>query len=266
MRAFAVLLALCAGCVIGPRAMDHPMMQTGGGVPYEVRLSGPPVRSVSGELLAVTDTGVWLLVNQSPTWVPYTLAVNGAPPDTTRERLRLESRFPQGLNAEILRKLLNAYGQDSAVFLSIARAATAKYRDLSAAQADGYRPMGPVTPAMGQHWVHIGILSQGRLDPAQPAILEYSGSHLVGVAYAIPLTEGEPLPAAPVPPERWHMHRGTLTEEGLSGSHAGMAGDGSGDRVAVLHAWIWLANPAGTFESQNWILPLAEWAQRLSGG
>src|SRR5260370_4709861 len=28
-----------------------------------------------------------------------------------------------------------------------------------------------------------------------------------------------------------------------------------GERVAVLHAWVWTPNPAGPFEAQNWALP-----------
>lgn len=31
----------------------------------------------------------------------------------------------------------------------------------------------------------------------------------------------------------------------------------AGTRVAVLHAWIWLDNPAGVFARDNWALPFA---------
>ena len=81
---------------------------------------------------------------------------------------------------------------------------------------------------------------------------------LVGVAYAVPLGPGEVPPDAPVSASGWHTHQGTLDDEGLNGRHAGMD-MGRGDRVAVLHAWVWLPNPAGTFEAQNWLLPLATW-------
>lgn len=153
-------------------------------------------------------------------------------------------------------------------FLDSARAATAKYRDVSRALADGYRPVGPGTPGMGQHWVNIGLLIGGKVDPAAPAILEYADADgdstpaLIGVAYAVLLSGDERPPDTPVPASWWHAHRGTLDAEGLSGSHAGMD-MGGGDRVAVLHAWLWLPNPAGTFEAENWMLPLATWVRGL---
>ena len=158
-------------------------------------------------------------------------------------------------------------GQDDSArtrFLEDARLGTAKYRDPSRALADGYRPMGPETPAMGQHWVHLGILVADRVDPAAPAILEYATvkgvPELVGIAFAVPLDSTESPPDTPLPAAFWHTHRGTLADEGLSGSHAGMS-MGRGERVAVLHAWVWLPNPAGTFEAENWLLPLAIWVR-----
>lgn len=158
--------------------------------------------------------------------------------------------------------------QDSAQarFLAVARGATARYRDVSQALADGYRPVGPGTPAMGQHWVNVGILIDGKVDPATPAILEYatpdggSPPMLVGVAYAMLLSGRDEPPDAPVPATWWHAHRGTLDAEALSASHSGMD-MGDGDRVAVLHAWLWLPNPAGDYEAENWILPLASWVR-----
>ena len=42
---------------------------------------------------------------------------------------------------------------------------------------------------MGQHWVQVTLLIGGRVDPANPQILEYASigdrKVLVGVAYAI---------------------------------------------------------------------------------
>ncbi|HZH40859.1 MAG TPA: hypothetical protein VFD85_07600 [Gemmatimonadales bacterium] len=151
-------------------------------------------------------------------------------------------------------------------FLDSTRLATARYRDVAQAMADGYRPMGPESPAMGQHWVQIGLVIGGKVDPREPAILEYATSEgasaptLVGVAYAVPLASGETPPDTPVPASWWHTHHGTLDDEGLNGSHTGMDMSGD-DRVAVLHAWVWLANPAGAFEAENWLLPLATWVR-----
>ncbi len=146
----------------------------------------------------------------------------------------------------------------TAAFLTRARAATAKYHDRAAAIADGYRAMGPETPAMGQHWLQPSLLVADRLDPAAPPILEYATVEgrpvLVGVAFALPLADGESAPDTPVPASMWHAHGGTVSAEIVGSSHAGM-GTQMGERVAVLHAWVWTPNPAGPFEAQNWALP-----------
>lgn len=79
---------------------------------------------VSGELLAVQDTAFLLLVDQRLTLVPYGATTGGsarqqrsfflkgrAPDRGLRERLRLLSRYPQGVSPELLARLLAAYGQ-----------------------------------------------------------------------------------------------------------------------------------------------------------
>jgi hypothetical protein len=40
-------------------------------------------------------------------------------------------------------------------------------------------------------------------------------------------------------------------------AHDAAHGPTHGLRLAVLHAWIWLDNPAGTFVTDNWALPFA---------
>lgn len=150
--------------------------------------------------------------------------------------------------------------QESSVleFLGRARAGTARFHDPTSALVAGYRPIGPETPAMGQHWLNPTLLVEGRLDPASPQVLEYAtvaGQRtLVGVAYAIPLRPSEAPPDQPLPRHRWHTHSGVVDEESLANRHGG-SGSGQGDRVAVLHAWIWLENPAGPFAAENWALP-----------
>jgi len=99
---------------------------------------------------------------------------------------------------------------------------------------------------------------EGQLNPAKPQVLLYAtvaGRRvLVGVAYAIPLGPGQPTPAIPVPAHLWHTHRGPVNIESLGASHAG-SGAQDGDRVAVLHAWVWVQNPDGPFAAENWALP-----------
>jgi hypothetical protein len=146
-------------------------------------------------------------------------------------------------------------------FVARARAGTTKYQDQKAAIADGYRAIGPDSPGMGQHWVHPSLLVDGRLDPSRPQILEYipvlGTPTLIGVTYAIPLAHGEELPDAPPGRAAWHYHTGTVDEESLPLGHSTTGHGGAALRVAVLHAWIWLENPAGIFESENWALPFA---------
>jgi hypothetical protein len=135
-----------------------------------------------------------------------------------------------------------------------ARAATAVYRDRNAAIRAGYRRIGPDLPEMGQHWLQPALLVDGRFDAARPVLLNYIDiggvPTLAGVAYAL-LLDGEEL--APQMPNgrRWHDHTGSLTDEVIDG--IGMR-TGSA-RVAMLHAWIWIPNPAGMFAESNWALP-----------
>lgn len=145
-------------------------------------------------------------------------------------------------------------------FLHRARAATERFHDQSAAMRAGYRPVGPDAPAMGRHWLHPRIATEGSVDPARPAILSYAVVEgrpaLVGVAFVVPLAPGHPLPVAPAGPEAWHVHGRALDIEGVVVSHGGgPAASDSGWRAAVLHAWVWAPNPAGPFAADNWTLP-----------
>jgi len=149
-------------------------------------------------------------------------------------------------------------------FVAAARAGTARYRDREVAVADGYRPVGPDFPGMGEHWINPFLLVTGELDPARPPVLEYADiggrPALVGVAYAALVTDTAMPGGLPVPPEAWHTHAGKVDEESFILAHAGVHAAHQhlfGPRVAVVHAWIWLDNPAGLFETDNWALPFA---------
>jgi len=148
-------------------------------------------------------------------------------------------------------------------FVASVRAATARYRDQAAAIADGYRRIGPDFPSMGAHWLSISIVVRGEVDPLHPPILEYvtvAGQPvLAGVAYAQLVREGLPRAPLPAPPSAWHFHEGTVDEESFILSHversAAVAADSGRPRIGVLHAWLWLENPAGLFATDNWALP-----------
>jgi len=157
---------------------------------------------------------------------------------------------------------LQAPDSAQAAFVRSARAATARYHDQAAAIADGYRAVGPESPAMGRHWVQPSLVVEGRVEAGRPQVLEYATiagrAELVGVAFAVPLERGESPPAGPVTGAVWHSHPGDVTGETHRLEHMdGMAADTAAARVAVLHAWVWLDNPAGVFEPDNWSLPFA---------
>jgi hypothetical protein len=149
--------------------------------------------------------------------------------------------------------------EKSEAFLITARQATAKYQNQAAAILDGYRRIGRDFPAMGEHWLKIALLFDGKFDAARPEILTYvnvSGKpKLLGAAYALPLLSGELPPDHPVPGKMWHDHSGTLDDETfLPHDHSGGHGDHPA-RLAMLHAWLWTENPEGVFAADNWSIP-----------
>lgn len=124
-----------------------------------------------------------------------------------------------------------ASAQDEVAFLERARAATEKYRDQAAAVLDGYRRIGSDFPAMGEHWIRINLLFDGKIDAERPELLTYipdSGKpRLLGVVYAVPLLPGESSPDFPAGRNAWHDHFRTLEDETVLPHHhfSGSAGD-----------------------------------------
>lgn len=120
--------------------------------------------------------------------------------------------------------------------LQQARAATAKYRHIEKALADGYEDINIVRQGMGYHFLKSGFLD-ANFEVGKPELLVYEklqdGSfRLVAVEYAVPIALS---PNAP---------------DGFTGS-----GD-VWSRNAVLglwlqHAWVWKNNPAGVFNPTN---------------
>jgi hypothetical protein len=168
--------------------------------------------------------------------------------------------------------------EDPTEFVVSVRAATSRYRDQSAAVADGYHRIGPDFPSMGEHWLSVPLVVRGQVDPLHPPILEYvtiaGRPVLAGVAYTQLVRDGLPSAPVPAPPGAWHFHQGSVDQESFILSHAGgiprPARPGQ-PRVAVLHAWLWLENPSGLFETDNWSLPWyrlgiapPEWAATFS--
>jgi hypothetical protein len=123
-------------------------------------------------------------------------------------------------------------------------------------------------PAMGEHWVNPDLLLGGRFDAWRPTFLSYvviaGRATLAGVGYAVPLSPGEGPPEIPGAGRVWHEHNGTVDEESVLSGHGGqhsehrdgrMPHDVPRTRLAVLHSWVGVPNPAGVLEAENWALP-----------
>ena len=151
---------------------------------------------------------------------------------------------------------------EAAAFVAAARAGTERYRDRNAAIAAGFRRLGRDFPSMGEHWAHPGKVIAGRFDVGDPAMLTYASIDgkpvLLGVVYAIPLERGQHPPEIPGGVSPWHEHNGTVDEESFLPEHGSDPPEMQpGTRLAILHVWTLLPNPAGPFAAENWALPFA---------
>ena len=150
--------------------------------------------------------------------------------------------------------------------LDAARAATEKYQDVRAAEADGYRAIGTDVSGMGIHYFKPGMRG---FDVTHPPFLLYEpdesapkGLGLVGVAYLFsgPVgPDGQPV-GAPFPRAlaAWHKHYDICL---VANQPVEMFSDAAdcerqgGRFIAespwMVHAWIWKDSPAGVFSMTN---------------
>jgi len=116
-----------AGCNVGPRPRTFPPAQGPEGVGARLVTRH---RQLRGEVLVVHDTALIVRGGDSLYFVPVAAITQGTFPqvfeaqirrgafvrkETGRERLRLVSRFPQGLSDDRVQALLAAYGQRALV-------------------------------------------------------------------------------------------------------------------------------------------------------
>lgn len=339
---FALVLtaALLAGCTMrhGEWLDTYPPATGPAGLTAQLRLLEEDRGEMTGELLAVEDHGFLVLHRDTVVRVHYpriegatfpdrrTLRVSGGQPPApaVRDTLRLLSRFPQGVDGNLLRRLLDAYGQDDLVeigasppdpgsgthaghpvgtpaplepssraspdpveaFVTGVRQATARFHDRGVAIREGYRKLGPDFPAMGEHWIQPGLVIDGAVDPARPPVLTYATLEgrvtLTGVAYTLPLGQGEEPPPFLGRTDVWHDHSSRVDEESLllnhrprahaghggsdgrgeAGGHGGNVGPGDhgagpppGPRLAMVHVWAWVESPDGVLAQHNRALP-----------
>ena len=123
-RAGLILLAVAiAACSYGTRIGDFRPAHSPNGVNVRVTTTRG---ALNGELIELRDTGLVVLTAgpDQLCLIPYaqvrstrfeqvgsSIGDGRAPTAQQRERLRLFSRFPQGMSPQVLETLLKAYGQ-----------------------------------------------------------------------------------------------------------------------------------------------------------
>lgn len=125
--ALAITVVLAAGCHVGPTVATYPPARSPYGVTGSFVVGDT---TVEAELLSVGDSSFVLLRNHQVVELPYAAIASANFPQVhirmdrkahpsyeLLARLRILSRFPQGLSAELERKLLEAYGQTAPTVL-----------------------------------------------------------------------------------------------------------------------------------------------------
>lgn len=136
----------------------------------------------------------------------------------------------------------------SGALVDVVRAATERYKDVAAAEADGYAlQFGCVTGgdigAMGMHFVNGPLVMDGELDPRRPEIVIYEptpngGLRLIGADYLVIA-------------DAWNAKHSSPPEIMGQLLHLFEAPNRFGlPAFYTLHVWAWKDNPAGTFV--NW--------------
>lgn len=127
------------------------------------------------------------------------------------------------------------------------RAANERFKDVSAAVAEGYAPIpcasGVDGGAMGIHYVNGELVGDGKIDAARPEALIYEPKagklELVGVEYIVIAAAWDA--ANKTPPtlmgQLFHLNS-RPNRYGIPAFYA-------------LHVWAWRHNPQGTFVDYN---------------
>jgi hypothetical protein len=138
-------------------------------------------------------------------------------------------------------------GQAGAL-VKVVREATERFRDVSAAEAEGYSLMfgcvsGPDSGAMGLHYVNLALVGDGELNPTRPEIVIYEPLpdgrlRLIGADYLV-LKDAWRAKNAGTP-----ELMGQLLHLFDSPNRFGLPS------FYTLHVWAWKDNPTGMFV--NW--------------
>lgn len=128
------------------------------------------------------------------------------------------------------------------------RMATAAFRDVNAATAQGYEVFlgcvsSPHEGAMGVHYVNGGLVGDGVLDSTRPEALVYeprgAGLRLVAVEYVVLA-------------DAWHASNELPPVlEGQVFNYVGSPNRYGLPPFYELHVWAWKVNPSGTFADHS---------------
>jgi hypothetical protein len=140
---------------------------------------------------------------------------------------------PEEANADIDSTGL---GKKTLKELQEAREATAKYRDINNAIADGYVDIHVVMQNMGYHFEKASLVDSV-FNVRKPELLVYNkrkdgGFNLVAVEYAVPLDQSVNAPRGFTGKQDVWDHNTTFG-------------------LWTLHAWVWKDNPDGVFSPMN---------------
>jgi hypothetical protein len=137
----------------------------------------------------------------------------------------------------------------SAALVEQVREATAPFRDVRNVPA-GYGPVlgcvsGPLTGAMGVHFINPSLVGDATLDPARPEALIYEtrngATRLVGVEFIVLFDVWHDTHSLQDPPTL----DGQLLHFNESPNRFGLPA------FYELHVWAWRDNPLGTFADWN---------------
>ena len=142
------------------------------------------------------------------------------------------TRFSAFANSELTRELQRAF------------AVSAKYQNVSQAEADGYIP-DVYEEGEGFHYFQPDYYDDGVFDIDHPETLlyvpdEHGKLRLAALEYLVPYDPDSPIPPAP---------------DGFTGDDDVWRAGQEGFPEWALNVWIWAYNPDGVFASKNPLVP-----------
>jgi hypothetical protein len=134
--------------------------------------------------------------------------------------------------------------------LKVVRESTAKYKNVSAAEADGYALLfgcvtGPDAGAMGLHYVNMDLVASGVIDATRPQIVIYEPKadghlQLIGADFLVIASDWD----------KGHQGQGAPQLMGQLFHYFESPNRFGLPAFYTLHVWAWKENPNGAFV--NW--------------